>query len=154
MPKSLADKLRLLPGKRGLVLSPPPAYLEQLGSAAPVDLQPHQPPYDVVQLFVTGAGDLQAQLAAARPVLGPAAILWVTYPKLTSKAAGELNRDVLYGLMQEQGFQAVAQIAVDETWSAMRSPPEPAPARRVASWRIPAFALRLPHQMETGMISS
>ena len=123
MPKALAEKLRLLPEKRGLVLSPPSRYLEQLGTSAPVDLQPHQPPYDVVQLFVTGERDLQVQLETARPVLGPAAILWVTYPKLTSKAAGELNRDVLYGLMQEQGFQAVAQIAVDETWSAMRFKP-------------------------------
>jgi len=123
MPKALAEKLRLLPEKRGLVLSPPSRYLEQLGTSAPVDLQPHQPPYDVVQLFVTGERDLQVQLETARPVLGPAAILWVTYPKLTSKAAGALNRDVLYGLMQEQGFQAVAQIAVDETWSAMRFKP-------------------------------
>ena len=123
MPKALAEKLRLLPEKRGLVLSPPSRYLEQLGTSAPVDLQPHQPPYDVVQLFVTGERDLHLQLETARPVLGPAAILWVTYPKLTSKAAGALNRDVLYGLMQEQGFQAVAQIAVDETWSAMRFKP-------------------------------
>ncbi|NJD10463.1 MAG: hypothetical protein FIB01_08540 [Gemmatimonadetes bacterium] len=59
----------------------------------------------------------------SRPYLGPAAILWVTYPKLTSRAAGELNRDALFGLMRGHGFQAVAQVAVDDTWSAMRFKP-------------------------------
>jgi hypothetical protein len=125
MARSLAEKLRLLPDSRALVLNAPTGYVASLDPdpAGRIDTQPAQGVYDVVQLFVTTATDLRAQLAAVRAALGPGTILWVSYPKLTSKLAGELNRDVLYGLLQDHGYQAVAQVAVDETWSAMRFKP-------------------------------
>lgn len=123
MSKTVAEKLRLLPGTRGLLLDPPPGYVDTLGPQVSVDTRPGSAPYDVVQLFVTTGAGLHARLADARAALGPVGILWITYPKLTSKAAGELSRDVLFELMRGQGFRAVAQVAVDETWSAMRFKP-------------------------------
>ena len=48
------------------------------------------------------------------------AIIWIAYPKLTSRQARDLNRDVIHTLMPRFGLDAVSQIAVDDDWSAMR----------------------------------
>jgi hypothetical protein len=50
-------------------------------------------------------------------------ILWVAYPKLTSKLAGDLNRDVIHRHAPQFGLDTVSQIAIDDTWSAMRLKP-------------------------------
>jgi hypothetical protein len=48
------------------------------------------------------------------------AILWVAYPKLSSKLAGDLSRDVIHTLAPKHGLDTVSQIAIDEDWSALR----------------------------------
>jgi hypothetical protein len=50
----------------------------------------------------------------------PGGILCVSYPKQTSRARSELNRDVLRDELARRGWQAVAQVAVDDRWSALR----------------------------------
>jgi hypothetical protein len=50
-------------------------------------------------------------------------LLWMCYPKQTGKIKSDLNRDSLWRLMQPTGFSPVTQIAVDETWSALRFRP-------------------------------
>jgi len=55
-------------------------------------------------------------LRAARPI----AILWVAYPKLTSRFASDLNRDVIRSLAPGYGLDSVSQIAIDADWSALR----------------------------------
>ena len=46
--------------------------------------------------------------------------LWVAYPKLTSKLAGNINRDVLRAAAPRFGLDTVSQIAIDDDWSALR----------------------------------
>ena len=69
-------------------------------------------------------GDLvgDAQVAELKGALTGQGILWVAYPKGGTKAKKEtdLNRDILAAYLQEKGLQAVAQVAVDDTWSALR----------------------------------
>jgi hypothetical protein len=44
------------------------------------------------------------------------------YPK-AGKLGTDLNRDVLAALLAGQGVQPVRQVAIDETWSALRFRP-------------------------------
>ena len=47
------------------------------------------------------------------------------YPKGGRKAGTDLNRDILWNLMQGRGLVGVTLVAVDNEWSAMRfRPPE------------------------------
>src|SRR6201995_4193324 len=46
-------------------------------------------------------------------------ILWVAYPKLLSKLAADLSRDVIHALAPKYGLDTVSQIAIDEDWSAI-----------------------------------
>ncbi len=51
----------------------------------------------------------------------PDAILWLCYPKQTSKAfKSDLNRDILWQLVSPLGLQPNRQIAIDDDWSALR----------------------------------
>ena len=63
--------------------------------------------------------------------LGPKAVgaveydglLWISYPKKSSKVKTDLTRDVLWELMSDTGLRPVTQVSVDSTWSAMRFRP-------------------------------
>lgn len=49
------------------------------------------------------------------------AILWLAYPKSTSKNYKcDFNRDTGWALLGTLGFEGVRQIAIDEDWSALR----------------------------------
>lgn len=52
--------------------------------------------------------------------MGNNGILWICYPKGTAKTATDLNRDNLRLHLLDKGLEAVAMIAIDDTWSAMR----------------------------------
>jgi hypothetical protein len=47
-------------------------------------------------------------------------MLWVTYPKGTSKAKVDVNRDSLREYDLTIGLQAVSLLAIDDVWSALR----------------------------------
>ena len=49
------------------------------------------------------------------------AIVWVAYPKGTSKRYNcEFNRDNGWTVLGDAGFEPVRQVAIDEDWSALR----------------------------------
>jgi hypothetical protein len=67
----------------------------------------------------------QAELDAASSKLAAAcvgdAILWMVYPKGTSKKYRcEFNRDCGWPMLGAAGFEPVRMVAVDEDWSALR----------------------------------
>lgn len=70
-----------------------------------------------------------ASMSAAEQLAEPAAqslegdgLLWVCYPKGSSKRypKPDLNRDSLWSLLETHGMRPVAQVAIDEDWSAIR----------------------------------
>ena len=49
------------------------------------------------------------------------AVLWIAYPKGTSKRYKcEFNRDGGWSTLGQAGFEPVRQVAIDEDWSALR----------------------------------
>ena len=64
--------------------------------------------------------DLEEQLPRLKPFLAPKGLLWVTYPKGTSKLKSDINRDGIAAYALTIGLQAVAMISVDEDLSALR----------------------------------
>ena len=73
-----------------------------------------------MQLFVTARKELEAQLGSLKSALQPKGLLWVTYPKGTSKVKADINRDTIAEYAKTVGLQAVAMVSVDDTWSALR----------------------------------
>jgi hypothetical protein len=106
-------KLQLKPGQRLAVLSAP--------EDAPVTATGTLPEAEAVLAFVRMAADLDgldAVLDAARADR----LAWIAYPK-AGRLGTDLNRDRLAAAVTERGARPVRQVALDDTWSALRFRP-------------------------------
>lgn len=77
---------------------------------------------DGVMVFVRTLADVEATCGPLVDAARADRLAWVVYPK-AGKLGTDLNRDVLWKHLQRQGIQGVRQVAVDDTWSAMRFRP-------------------------------
>jgi hypothetical protein len=118
-------KIRLSPGASALILNAPPEYLELL-RAINFDTYPDkikQGKYDFVQVFGSEKSILM-QLVKEYSESGKYdCLFWICYPKGGGKIKSDLNRNVVWDIAQSVGMQCVTQIAIDETWSALRCRP-------------------------------
>lgn len=119
---SVATKLQIKPGRQVAVLHAPDDVVIDV---EPADLVEDAAEADAVVLFVRSTADLSTRegsllVEAARRD----ALAWVAYPK-AGRLGTDLNRDSLNALMVERGVRGVRQIAVDDTWSALRFRPVP-----------------------------
>ena len=119
---TLARKLQVKPASRVLVLDAPEGYVERLGAAA--ETEPREDgAYDVVQVFVKDRLDVERRAAPALRALRRGGVLWFSYPKRASQVATDLTRDHGWDVVAQAGLRPVAQVSVDEVWSALRFRP-------------------------------
>ncbi len=120
--KSVTEKLLIKEGYRILIINEPEGYRTTLGKLpAKVDVGTRvSGQADLIQLFVSSRTELEANILAVKSALKPKALLWVTYPKGTSRIKADINRDTIAGYARSVGLQPVAMISIDETWSALR----------------------------------
>jgi hypothetical protein len=121
----LIKKLLIKPGMSLAVLNAPADYLEYL---VPLPDGAHfadgpEGALDFVQLFVRNSGEYERMGAAALRAVKPDGLLWICYPKKTSGAESDLDRDVVWKMLVPTGLRPVTQIAIDEVWSALRFRP-------------------------------
>jgi hypothetical protein len=124
----LIKKLGIKPKHRIVILNAPEGYLEQLGPLpAEVELVTTTTPSDasdVVHLFVCNQAELESQAPRAIQLVKPGGLLWISYPKQSSKVTTDLNRDVLWKVFPNKDWRPVTQISIDEVWSALRFRPK------------------------------
>ena len=121
MPESaLAKKLKLKPGQRATVINAPQDYLKELGPLpAGVQLADHlQGKFDWLQIFVKNKAQLDKFVPKVIRALKPESLLWVSYPKGTSKIQTDLTRDEGWEAIQTAGLKWLNLISVNATWSA------------------------------------
>ncbi len=117
---TLAKKLHVKPGMTMCVLDAPAGYqLELAGLTGVTQTKALKGELDLIQVFVTRKAQLDKRLPAVVSAMGPASALWVCYPKANALGT-DLNRDILRLGLAEKGLTAVAQIAIDGVWSALR----------------------------------
>jgi hypothetical protein len=113
-------KLRYKPGMRVAVLDAPSGFESELSKSKDFTRQKSlSGPLDLVQAFYTRRSHFEKDATRLRAALAPGGVLWVCYPK--AKALGtDLNRDILRESGAARGLEAVAQVAIDTVWSALR----------------------------------
>lgn len=112
----LAKKLLVRSGSRVAVIGAPPTIdLVLPPEAKPAD----RGPADIVLVYTKNAAGVRPALAKAGKVIAEGGVLWVAYPK-AGQLSTDLNRDSLARALQAEGLEPVAQIAVDDIWSALR----------------------------------
>ena len=129
---SLGKKLRIQPNQRILILNAPPGYMEALG-ALPEGVELADVPdgagvpegrFDFVHLFAKNLAELERLGPVAIAAVTYDGLLWMSYPKKSSRVETDLTRDQGWDVMAQAGMRPVTQIAVDDTWSALRFRPE------------------------------
>jgi hypothetical protein len=134
MPESpLAKKLKLKPGQHAAVLNPPESYLEQLSPLPDgVELAGKlQGEFDWVQIFVKDKAELDGLIPHVIGALKPESLLWISFPKGTSKIQTDLTRDKGWDTLEQTDLKWVNLVSVDETWSAFALRPyKPGEARQ------------------------
>lgn len=78
------------------------------------------PQIDVAHIFVTRKEELARHLSALRKKLGPAAALWVSWPKRASKVATTVTEDTIRELALPLGFVDIKVCAVSAVWSGLK----------------------------------
>ena len=68
-------------------------------------------------MFADSAASAREQLEAHEGDLTKPGVFWVAYPK-ANKA--DINRDTLWPILAEHGMRPISQVAIDDTWSALR----------------------------------
>ena len=118
--KPVPQKLLLKPGMRVAVIASPPGYVDQFPSDVKVEQHLGDGQYDFIQLFATRKDQLLSEGPRLRQALKPNGLLWVAYPKGKALPT-DLNRDVVRVTLAELKLEVVTQVAIDETWSALRA---------------------------------
>lgn len=121
MPESaLAKKLKLKAGHRAAILNAPEDYLEQLRPLPDgVKLLDHvEGQMDWVQLFVRNKAELDRTALQVIAALKPESLLWISFPKGTSKIQTDLTRDKGWDTIQQSGLKWITLVSVNDTWSA------------------------------------
>ncbi|GBG08702.1 hypothetical protein PAT3040_03295 [Paenibacillus agaridevorans] len=127
----LVRKLRLTDGAKALVLFPPAGYdvLGELGLPTTACLSPDadvkldSASYDYVHLFVSSMAELAERAPAAIGAVRWDGLLWISYPKGSSGIKTDVNRDSGWQFMKALEMDAVSNISMNETWSALRFRP-------------------------------
>jgi hypothetical protein len=133
MPTSpLAKKLQIKPGHSvGLVNAPAgmATKLEPLPDGA--NTHARSGTHDAVIAFAKDQAELMKVAPTAIKMTKSDGLLWICYPKGGTKAKTDLNRDVLWQIVEERhGLEGVTLVAVDDVWSAMRFRPPGAGKQR------------------------
>jgi hypothetical protein len=105
-----------------IVLAAPDGYATRLGELPPgASIRKRIAPR---ARFIHQFARRKAALSAAFPRLARAladdGMVWISWPKKTSKVATDLTEDVVRGLGLPLGLVDVKVCAVDETWSGLK----------------------------------
>ena len=79
--------------------------------------------YAFVHLFVKDSGEFEELTQSAIAAVEYDGLLWISYPKRSSKVPTDLSRDVVWELMGDTGLRPVTQVSIDAVWSALRFRP-------------------------------
>ena len=118
--KTTADKLLIKPGSAAWVSADEHRrLLEPLPDGASWADAPAEA--GTVVVFVDDRASLEAALDAVGEDLARPAYVWFAYPK---GGRSDINRDSLWPVVSERtGMRPITQIALDDTWSALRFRP-------------------------------
>ena len=118
------EKLNLKSQTQILVLNAPESFEKELDGLEGVQVKRQVEKVKAIEFalaFVTKQAEVTRLSKALAGKARGDAILWLAYPKGTSKQYQcEFNRDNGWNELKKLGFDTVRAVAIDEDWSALR----------------------------------
>jgi hypothetical protein len=121
MATSIADKLKIKKDNLLLPLNAPPEFKKGLTGLPPgakiIDSAKNG--YNQVHWFVYKRAQLEKEMSKVMKLVKPEVIVWVYYPKGTSKIQTDLTRDKGWDCLLAEGDKLtwISLISFDDTWS-------------------------------------
>lgn len=109
-----------------LAINSPPHYDELIQGveAAEISYSAAQPiaggPYDIVHVFCADKRALVAVVESALAMVTKGGMLWISWPKKSSREFVDLTEDGVRDAVLPHGWVDVKVCAVDEDWSALK----------------------------------
>jgi hypothetical protein len=160
MDEALVKKLRVPGDGKMAIVEPPEGFLASIGRTIDETKlnEGEQGTYDYVQLFATNVADVERLAPKAVRAVKADGLLWMCYPKGSSKLKTDLNRDRGWSIVKESGWEGIALVSVNDVWSAMRFRPVEAvgkvrvtPAERKAAKVEPAAPPEMPADLRQAL---
>jgi len=120
MANTTAQKLKIQPGFTLLTLNAPASFKAGLNPLpASVKFTTNGKEYDQVHWFVLNKAQLEKEVGRVMKLLKENIIVWVYYPKGSSKLQTDLTRDKGWECLTRAGDQLtwISLISFDDTWS-------------------------------------
>ena len=114
---TLAKKIKLKPGTKAAVIHAPESYLRELQHDTEISSS-LRGKFDWIQIFVKNKAELDVLAPKAAQALKPDSILWITFPKGSSKIQTDLTRDKGWENVQKLDLKWINLVPINDTWSA------------------------------------
>lgn len=120
--RSLSEKLLLKAENRVLLVNQPSNYTSILnplpeGITLHTEAEGH---FNAIHLFVQNKSSLKSELKRLISLMTQDTIIWIIYPKKSSKVSSDLHMNDTWTEVAEFNLSPVASVAIDETWTAIR----------------------------------
>jgi hypothetical protein len=113
---SLAYKLKLKPGLHAALLNAPDDYMIELAPERVTIDHAIIGQYDWIQVFVTSKSEIDVLMPLIMTALKPGSLLWVSFPKGTSRKQSDLTRDKGWEALVD--LKRINLVSINATWSA------------------------------------
>lgn len=120
MATSISDKLKIKPQFSLLTINAPANFKKGLlGLPAGIKITDTGKNYDQVHWFVFNRPQMEKEMSKVMKLVKPEVIVWVYYPKGTSKLQTDLTRDKGWDCLLAEGDKLtwISLISFDDTWS-------------------------------------
>ncbi len=118
----LAKKLGIKPGFNIRLINAPENYFK-LFADLPEDLHINNEtfePKDLIHFFTREKGEYFSMLTGLRSQLKPGGMIWISWPKKSSKLKTDISEDVIREFALQNGLVDIKVCAVDEVWSGLK----------------------------------
>lgn len=113
----LPKKLGIRDGGNSAILNAPPGYAKSLGVKMASELKSD---HDFIQFFTKSRAELEKQLPRLRKSIKPDGMIWISWPKKSSKVPTDITEDIIRETALPLKLVDVKVCAVDETWSGLK----------------------------------
>jgi hypothetical protein len=114
---ALAKKMKLKSNLKAAVVNAPENYVDTLKHDTALSPTLNGK-FDWIQIFVRNKAELEQLAPKAAKALRSESMLWISFPKGTSKIQTDLTRDKGWEVLQKLDLKWINLVSVNETWSA------------------------------------
>lgn len=113
----LPKKLGIKDGAKTAIINAPDGYTRSLGVNAATEAKSD---LDFIQFFTKSRLELEKQLPKLRKAIQQNGMIWISWPKKSSKVPTDLTEDIIRDTALALKLVDVKVCAVDETWSGLK----------------------------------